>query len=76
MLELLLAAVAVAAGAVERDALLQLWPLILLATAGVVTGTLLGTRLLSRIPDSACRRIVAVILAVLGAYMLIRALGG
>jgi uncharacterized membrane protein YfcA len=55
---------------VERAALLQMWPLILLATAGVVTGTLLGTRLLARIPESAFRRIVAVILVVLGVYML------
>lgn len=60
---------------VEGPALVQLWPLILLGTAGVVTGTLLGTRLLARIPDSAFRRIVAVILAVVGAYMLIRAVG-
>jgi uncharacterized membrane protein YfcA len=58
---------------VERAALLQIWPLIVLATAGVVTGTLLGTSLLARIPESAFRRMVAVILAVLGAYMLIRA---
>jgi uncharacterized protein len=56
---------------VERSALLQIWPLLLLATAGVITGTLLGTRLLAKIPESAFRRIVAVILAVLGAYMLI-----
>jgi uncharacterized membrane protein YfcA len=59
---------------VERAALLQMWPLILLATAGVVTGTLLGNRLLAKIPESAFRRIVAVILAALGSYMLIRAL--
>ncbi len=58
----------------ERSALLQLWPLILLATGGVVAGTLLGTRLLARIPESTFRRLVAVLLAILGGYMLIRAL--
>ena len=61
---------------VERAALVQIWPLILLATAGVVTGTVLGTRLLARIPESMFRRVVAVILAVLGVYMMIRASGG
>jgi uncharacterized membrane protein YfcA len=61
---------------VERAALLQMWPFIVVATAGVVAGTLLGTRLLARVPESVFRRIVAVILAVLGAYMLIRAFGG
>jgi uncharacterized membrane protein YfcA len=61
---------------VERSALLQIWPLILFTTAGVTIGTLLGTRLLARIPESTFRRLVAVLLAILGAYMLVRAIGG
>ena len=48
-----------------------------LATLGVVIGTLLGSRLLVRIPEHVFRRMVAVVLAVLGAAMLVRGgLGG
>src|SRR5438552_2395215 len=36
-----------------------IWPLLAAATAGVVLGTLAGTRVLGRIPDRAFRRIVA-----------------
>ncbi len=43
-----------------------------LATVGVVTGTLLGNRALARIPEPWFRRMVAVVLAVLGAVMLTR----
>lgn len=45
---------------------------VLLATLGVAIGTLLGSRLLMRIPDHLFRRIVAVVLAVLGTAMLVR----
>lgn len=43
-----------------------------LATLGVVIGTLLGNRLLVRIPEHVFRRIVAAVLAVLGAAMLVQ----
>jgi uncharacterized membrane protein YfcA len=52
-----------------------IWPMILVATAGVVAGTLFGRRLLARIPESRFRSIVAVILAVLGTTMLVQGLG-
>jgi uncharacterized membrane protein YfcA len=45
---------------------------IALATLGVVVGTLLGNRLLVRIPEHLFRRAVAVVLAVLGTAMLAR----
>ena len=48
-----------------------LW--IALAIAGVVAGTLLGSRALGRIPDVWFRRVLALMLAVLGTAMLIRA---
>jgi uncharacterized membrane protein YfcA len=48
-----------------------LW--IVLAIAGVVTGTLLGVRALGRIPDVWFRRVLALMLAVLGTAMLVRA---
>jgi uncharacterized protein len=46
-----------------------IWPLVTVATIGVVVGTALGTRLLGRIPGQLFRRIVAVLLAALGVYM-------
>jgi uncharacterized protein len=54
----------------ERAALLRMWPLIAIATAGVVVGTLAGMRLLKHVPDALFRRIVAVLLLALGAWML------
>jgi uncharacterized protein len=43
-----------------------------LAIAGVIAGTLLGVRTLGRIPDSWFRRLLALMLAILGIAMLIR----
>jgi uncharacterized protein len=54
-----------------------LWDLrgpIVIATAGVVAGTLVGMRTLHRIPESIFRRVVAVLLAGLGVWLLSRAL--
>jgi len=47
---------------------------ITLAIAGVIAGTLVGSRTLGRIPDIWFRRVLAVMLAVLGTAMLVRAL--
>lgn len=52
------------------DELLRLWPLAAIATAGVVIGTLIGRRLLARIPEDRFHRIVAVTLALLGISMI------
>ena len=46
---------------------------IAIATAGVIAGTLLGGRLLRRIPEAVFRRVVAVLLTILGVALLIRA---
>ena len=43
------------------------------ATIGVIMGTIAGARLLKNIPESAFRKVVAVILAVLGVALLARA---
>ena len=48
--------------------------LIVIATAGVVLGTVLGNRILARIPETRFRLIVAAILAVLGTTMLAQGL--
>jgi len=55
------------------DALGQMWPVIGITTAGVVAGTLFGGRVLKRIPEPAFRRVVAVLLAILGVALLARA---
>lgn len=46
---------------------------IAIATAGVIAGTLFGGRVLKRIPEAAFRRVVAVLLAILGVALLWRA---
>lgn len=51
----------------------ELWPLLVTATAGVVLGTAVGTRVLGRLPQRTFRRAVAVLLVGLGMYMLVAA---
>jgi hypothetical protein len=46
------------------------WPLVACATAGVCIGTAIGSRVLERIPRNVFRRIVALLLFALGIYML------
>jgi uncharacterized membrane protein YfcA len=58
------------------DAMARLSIWMAIATVGVVVGTLVGLRLLARIPEHLFRRVVAVVLAVLGAAMVGRALVG
>ena len=49
------------------------WPLVALLAAGAVVGTLLGGWTLRRMSDAVFRRVVGVLLLVLGAYTLARA---
>jgi uncharacterized membrane protein YfcA len=49
----------------------RVWPLVLISTVGVVIGTAVGTPLLQRIPQVFFRRILGVLLILLGAYMAI-----
>ena len=58
--------------AVEGRAILDEWPLLLLTVTGVVVGTLVGERVLSRIPEAIFRRIIATLIIALGVYMLSR----
>jgi uncharacterized membrane protein YfcA len=57
----------------EHERLGDVWPMILVATVGVVSGTALGGDLLRRVPDRLFRRVVAVTLLALGTVMMIRA---
>jgi uncharacterized membrane protein YfcA len=54
--------------------MVALWPWIVLAAIGVTVGTVLGSRGLSHISENWFRRVLALMLTVLGAAMLIRAL--
>lgn len=51
-----------------------LWPWMLVATIGVIAGTVLGSKVLVRVPDVWFRRVLAVVLAILGIAMLARGL--
>jgi uncharacterized membrane protein YfcA len=55
----------------EGRALLDVWPLIAITTAAVVAGTLLGKRILGRVPEKAFRRLVAALIFALGVAMLV-----
>lgn len=57
--------------ATQWQEITELWPLVLIATAGVVIGTATGTRVLRRVPERIFRRVLAVLLFVLGLYMAI-----
>lgn len=58
----------------DRDAVIAMWPVVAIATAGVVVGTLAGRRLLSRVPEAWFHKLVAAVLFVLGTIMIARAL--
>jgi hypothetical protein len=51
-----------------------IWPWIALATIGVTLGTVVGGRVLGRIPEVWFRRVLALLLALLGLPMVIRAI--
>jgi uncharacterized membrane protein YfcA len=53
----------------QAEELAAAWPVIALATAGVVTGTLAGERLLRRVPELVFRRVVAALILALGVVM-------
>jgi len=50
------------------------WPLIVLLSIGTILGTVFGGRVLRRMNEAVFRRVVGVLLLVLGAYTLVRAL--
>ncbi len=58
--------------ATQSRGILAIWPLVLVAIGGTIVGTLLGVRALRWIPEHVFRRVVAVILLALGAYMVLR----
>ncbi len=59
--------------ATQGSLIAELWPQVIIALVGVVVGTLLGTRLLRRIPESIFKHLVGLLVLAIGIYMLIRA---
>ncbi len=55
--------------ATEWRQMLAIWPLVLTAVVAVVIGTALGTRVLGRLPQRFFRKVIAVLLVLLGIYM-------
>ena len=60
--------------ATQAGAIAGAWPIVLVATAGVVVGTVVGTRVLQLMSERTFRRAVALLLFALGVYMLVRGL--
>jgi uncharacterized membrane protein YfcA len=56
--------------------MLSIWGFIVISTAGVLAGTLFGTRVLRKIPEQIFQRIVSAIILALGVFMLWRAIHG
>ncbi len=61
--------------AVESKGILGGWPLLTVATAGVLLGTFWGVRLLRRIEEKTFRRLLFGLIVALGAYMLVHSAG-
>jgi uncharacterized protein len=53
----------------ERNSVVALWPVVLLLTISVVIGTVFGKSALERIPETTFRRLVSLLLVVLGLSM-------
>jgi uncharacterized membrane protein YfcA len=59
----------------EWAELVEIWPIVLTASIAVMIGTAVGTRGLGRIRESGFRRLIGVLLVVLGLYMAIAGRG-
>jgi len=59
--------------AMEAREIFSAWPVVIVATAGVLAGTLAGARLLRWIPERGFRRLVGALVLGLGLYILVRA---
>ena len=54
----------------ESGPMLAIWPLIALASAGVLAGTIFGTDILRRVPEKIFRKLLSVLILALGVWML------
>lgn len=60
--------------ATQSTAIMSIWPWVVVATIGVAAGTVIGSRVMSRIPDMWFERVLAIVLALLGITMLVQGL--
>jgi uncharacterized membrane protein YfcA len=58
--------------ATQGEEVVGLWPMLVTATMGTLTGTVSGERVLRRLPESPYRRLVAGRVLALGVFMLFR----
>lgn len=56
----------------ERGSVTAIWPLVVIATAGVIFGTLAGARLLADVPERRFKQVVGAIILLLGITTLLR----
>ncbi len=61
--------------ATEWREMLAIWPIVLTAIVAVIIGTALGTRVLGRLPQQLFRKLIAVLLVLLGVYMAVAGRG-
>ncbi len=61
--------------ATEWREILGVWPLVVTAVVAVVVGTALGARVLGRLPQQLFRKVIAVLLVLLGVYMAVAGRG-
>src|SRR5262249_16589344 len=54
----------------EGDGILAMWPVVTAAIIGVVAGTIVGSRILARVPEHRFRQVVGALLLILGAAMI------
>ena len=50
----------------------SLWPVLVVCTVAAIVGTVVGERLLRRIPEPIYRRVVSTLVLALGVFMLLR----
>lgn len=58
--------------ATQWDDIVNLWPVLSAATVGALLGTMMGARILKRLPEPIYRRLVSALVLALGIYMLFR----
>jgi uncharacterized membrane protein YfcA len=56
----------------QHESILRSWPIVVVATVGVVIGTIIGSMLLHRIPERTFKRAVSLLVLGLGIFMFLR----
>jgi uncharacterized membrane protein YfcA len=59
----------------EASGIVRIWPLVVAGTVGAATGTVAGWHALRHVPEGQFRRVVTLLLIVLGVAMIMDAVG-